>query len=197
MNNTNTEIVSINHQDITLLALTKFIEGHGKVSVNYTDSEYHEELKLMLQRMPTAMFVTTCQSCMDVQVTINVPKLLRFAAKVEKDFECLNDFNWAIQAGASNRLLAHLFPSIFDAGEIAKLRSRLSESHSKFTKRKVVRSIVEQEAIVLCWDHIVSKPNLTEIQRYKELFEQFKDKYDLSQLFYVLKDYNLWEMGSM
>lgn len=183
--------ISINDPDVTMLALSRFIEGRGKVSVEFSDKEYHLELEEVLKRMPASMFVTTCQSCMDVSVTIDVPKLLKFASKVESEYKRLLDFDWAIKSGASNKLLEQLFPSDFDRAEIARLRSTLDKKHREFVKKSAIRDVNIQAEVAHQWGLFSNETTLSLIERYKQLHSYFEEQYDLSQLYYVLKDYNL------
>jgi hypothetical protein len=175
----------VSHEPITLLALQHLIKHQHAFD---TDPD-RIALVQLLSVMPFRHIARLAGEAIGLQLTVNPDKFEATMNKIKLFDTEQNYFEWAIANGASNTLLALMFPALADSQVIAQLRRVLIPNHTGFTRKVAIKEETTKEQICQKWQVLSDGLQIGLFERLRELHRQFGGQYDLNMLYAVLREY--------
>ena len=168
------------------LALTEAINTNGQ-SLNI-DPSVKDKVR-DLASLPFNKAVDIASESLELHVSLNE---VAYQTAMRKH-RILNSeqeyYEWMISVGASNTLLNILFPSISNSTTNANYRRALGKNVT-FAKVQLIQDTTITESIAKQYFELMKQIKLQPYERIRELYLHYQGKYNLTQLYAVLKEYD-------
>lgn len=187
------KMTPIEVKDVTLasIALRELVEqseqsGNSQVSI---DDATRRKVKNLTQ-LPFSQAVEIATESIQVHIAFN-DEAFEAALRKSRILNTEQDYyEWMISVGASNSLLKTLFPSLADKAQNAMLR-RVLTAGTTFKKISLIKETSVKQDISNHYFLLSKQIKLQEYERIRELYLHYGGKYNLVQLYAVLKEYDL------
>lgn len=185
--------VIINDSQLTLLALEQVVTKHRNIA-NNKSIQLDESTKRIVQglaSMPFSQALQVATETIEVHVHFNEQ---RFNDSVRKQRILSSEqdyFEWMIATGASNSMLDRFFPALSNSVTNAVYRKGLSVENSEFKRVVLISDEAIQQEISEKWFALSKQLKLKPYEQVRELYLAYEGKYNLTQLYAVLKLFDL------
>ena len=182
--------IAIKDSSLASLALRELVEQTNSGTSQMILSPQIQKQVKELAEMPFAQAVEIATEALEVHVGFN-SEAFESAIKRQRILSNEQDYyEWMISVGASNSLLKTLFPSLADKAQNAMLR-RVLTAGTTFKKISLIKEASVKQDISNHYFLLSKQIKLQEYERIRELYLHYGGKYNLVQLYAVLKEYDL------
>ena len=182
--------IAIKDSSLASLALRELVEQTNSGTSQMILSPQIQKQVKELAEMPFAQAVEIATEALEVHVGFN-SEAFESAIKRQRILSNEQDYyEWMISVGASNSLLQKLFPTLADNVQIARLRRALN-SENLFKRMQLIQDEQLKDMVATEYHKLAQQIKLQPYERIRELYLHFGGQYNLTQLYAVLKEYDL------
>ena len=153
------------------------------LAVNIAMRDGNSVLNSLLPNSITVNEIGELTNCLHVQIQVDKQALSSHAERIVRRRRTDLEYSWSIEKGATNYMLGYFFPEVHSSEKASSVRSALK---SKLLKSNCQINEQDAKRIYEIW---MNSPLLSEYDRMKHIFGEFKNKYDLGIIYKNIKEF--------
>lgn len=180
--------IDVKDAALASIALKELVQQGSNSKIGLDDST-RQKVK-DLAELPFTQAVEIATESIKVHVSLD-EEAFEAAMRKKRILSSEQDYyEWMISIGASNSLLKTLFPALSDSSQNAILRRSLNAG-GVFKKVSLIHDEAVKNEVAEQYHSLSQQLKLQPYERIRELYLHYQGKYNLTQLYAVLKEYDL------
>ncbi|TDR27707.1 STY4526/YPO1902 family pathogenicity island replication protein [Hydromonas duriensis] len=173
--------MSSNKIDEILVLLTAFSLVNDDLKMDDIPSQ---QTISRLRQLPTPSLMKVVGESMSLDLHIDVQKANVVMNRVELQEQERQNFVWAIENGASNKMLTNLFPALFESTLVASIRG----SKFGFNRKPTIKNEAANAKIFNEWRVAMTKHEGL-FERLKYVHGALNGEYDLQGIYHAVTEF--------